>query len=367
MSSTAQGLGHREDLGIHGIIAGAMPRTLRLALLGFGHVGQRFAERLTGRYGELLRKAGVAPVLTGVATGRHGAALDAAGLDVRRCLRAVRTGGSLVLLHRGRPVVDSLDFVRRVRADVLVEVTPLDPRRGEPATSHVRLALRRGMHVVTANKGPVAFAYRPLRALAERQRRRFLHEGAVMDATPIFNLSERCLPGARVLGFRGTLNATSNHILSALEGGRSFATALRDAQAQGIAEADPRHDVEGWDAALKGCALAAVLMGAAVRPRDVRRQGIVGLAPKDVRRALRAGRRLRLVVRGAREGRRVRVSVRPEAVPLDDPLATGGPDAVLLLQTDVMGEIGVIERGMSLDQTAYALLSDLLEIVRSPR
>ena len=343
----------------------AMRRPLRLALVGFGNVGQRFAERLSGHYGKLLREAGVLPVLTGVATGRHGAAMDAAGLDVLRCLRTVRTGGSLASLHRGRPVVDSLDFVRRVRADVLLELTPQDPRRGEPATTHVRLALRRGLHVVTANKGPVAFAYRALRALALREGRLFLHEGAVMDATPIFNLKERCLQGARILGFRGTLNATSNHILSALEAGRSFATALREAQAQGIAEADPRHDLEGWDAAMKGCALAAVLMGATVRPSEVKRQGIVGLAAKDARRALRAGRRLRLVVRGAREGRRVRVSVRPEAVPLSDPLATGGPDAVLLLDTDVMGEIGVIERGMSLDQTAYALLSDLFEVVRA--
>ena len=342
-----------------------MPRPLRLALVGFGNVGQRFAERLTGLYGRLLREAGTRPILTGVATGTHGAALAATGLDIRRCLRTVRAGGSLASLHHGRPVVDSLDFVRRVRADVLLEVTPLDPRRGEPATTHVRLALRRGLHVVTANKGPLAFAYRPLSALARRHGRRFLHEGAVMDATPIFNLKERCLPGARIRGFRGTLNATSNHILSSLEAGHSFAAALREAQAQGIAEADPRHDVLGFDAAMKGCALAAVLMGASVRPSAVRRQGIVGLAPKDARRALRAGRRLRLVVRGVREGRGVRVSVRPEAVPLSDPLATGGPDAVLLLDTDVMGEIGVIERGMSLDQTAYALLSDLLEIVRT--
>ena len=247
-------------------------------------------------------------------------------------------------------------------ADVLVEVTPLDPRRGEPATTHARLALRRGLHVVTANKGPVAFARRPLLALARRRGRLFLHEGAVMDGTPVFNLKERCLEGARILGFRGTLNATSNHILAALEAGRSFDSALREAQRRGIAEADPRHDLEGWDAALKGCAVANALMDGSVRPRSVVRRGITSLGPRDAQRALRKGRRLRLVVRGRRVGRSVRVQVRPEAVPLGDPLATGGPDAVLLLETDVMGEIGVIERGMSLDQTAYALLSDLLRI-----
>jgi homoserine dehydrogenase len=346
-----------------GMIAG-MARDLRLALVGFGHVGRRFAELLTGPYARILRDAGVRPVLTGVATAHHGIAVDAAGLDPRRCLAALRAGGSLDSLHRGRPLTTSLEFVRRVPADVLLEVTPLDPQHGKPATAHVAAALRRGLHVVTANKGPVAFALRALRALARRRRRFFLHEGAVMDGTPVFNLKERCLEGARVLGFRGTLNATSNHILSTLEAGRTFREALSEAQAQGIAEADPSHDIEGWDAAVKGCALANALMDASVRPAQVRRRGIVGLGIRDVQRALRLGRRLRLVVRGRRDGARVRVSVGPEEVPLGDPLAVGGPDAVLLLDTDVMGEIGVVERGMALDQTTYALLSDLLRVAR---
>lgn len=339
-----------------------MPRDLRIAFVGFGNVGRRFVLRLAGPYGRALRKAGVRALLTGIATGRHGLAVDARGLDPRRCLRAVRAGGSLASLHQGPALGGSLDLVRRVPADVLVEVTPIDPRRGEPAITHVREALGRGLHVVTANKGPAAFALRSLRALARRKGRLFLHEGAVMDGTPVFNLKERCLEGARILGFRGTLNSTSNHILSRLEEGASFAAALREAQRQGIAEADPRHDLEGWDSALKGCVLANALMGASVRPGEVGRRGIVGLGSREVRAARRRGRRLRLVVRGRREGRRVRVSVGPEAVPLGDPLATGGADSVLLLLTDVMGEIGVIERGMSVDQTAYGLLSDLLRV-----
>jgi homoserine dehydrogenase len=72
--------------------------------------------------------------------------------------------------------------------------------------------------------------------------------------------------------------------------------------------------------------------------------------------------RFRLVVRGAREGRRVRVSVAPERIPLGDPLSLPGPDAALLLTTDLLGDIGVFERGASLDQTAYALLSDLMTV-----
>ena len=341
-----------------------MARDIRIALVGFGNVGRRFAERLRGRYGSALKAEGARVRVTGIATARHGIAVSARGIDLGRALRLVARGRSLEALHRGRPVRDTRAFVSRVPADVLVEITPLDPRRGQPATDHARAALGRGLHVVTANKGPVAFDLRRLRSLAARRKRLFLHEGAVMDGTPVFNLAERCLRGARILSFRGTLNSTTNLVLSRMEEGATASAAVKEAQARGVAEADPRNDLEGWDAAVKGCAIANGLMGASVRPSQVRRRGIAGLTGLDARRAARAGTRLRLVVRGVRQGRGVRVTVGPERVPFGDPLSGSGPDAALVLETDVMGEIGVFERGASLDQTAYALLSDLLEIVR---
>jgi homoserine dehydrogenase len=341
-----------------------MPREIRVALVGFGNVGRRFAERLRGPYARSLKAAGVRVRVTGIATARHGLAIDPQGLDLGRALRLVAKGHPLDPLHRGAHVRDVRAFIARVPADVLVEVTTLKPKSGQPAIDHVRQALGRGMHVVTANKGPVAFAHHRLKALATRKKRLFLHEGAVMDGTPVFNLAERCLRGARIVSFRGTLNSTTNLVLSRMEEGLSASAALKEAQALGIAEADPRNDLEGWDAAVKGCAIANGLMGASVRPSQVQRRGIAGLTTGDARRAVRAGTRLRLVVRGVRQGRRVRVSVAPERIPFGDPLSGSGPDAALVLATDLMGEIGVFERGATVDQTAYALLSDLLEVVR---
>jgi homoserine dehydrogenase len=339
-------------------------RELRLALVGFGSVGRRFADQLRGLYGRVLRDAGARVRVTGIATARHGMAIDPRGIDLSRALRLAAAGGTLDVLHRGAPPVRVRRFIALVPADVLVELTPLDPRTGEPASSHVRQALRRGLHVITANKGPVAFRLRALRALAGRQGRLFLHEGAVMDGTPVFNLVARCLRGARIVSFRGTLNSTTNLVLSRMEEGLTASAAVREAQAMGISEADPRHDLDGWDSAVKGCALANALMGASVRPAQVRRRGMAGITGLDARRAVRAGTRLRLVVRGERMGGRARVRVAPERIPLGDPLCGSGPDAALVLETDVMGEIGVLERGATVDQTAYAVLSDLLEVLR---
>lgn len=341
-----------------------MARDIRIALVGFGNVGRRFVEHLRGPYVPALQAAGARVRVTGIATARHGLAIDARGIDLGLALRLVAKGRSLETLHRGPRAGDVRAFIGRVPADVLVEVTTLDPRSGQPATGHVRQALGRGMHVITANKGPVAFALRPLKALAARKKRLFLHEGTVMDGTPVFNLVERCLRGARVVSFRGTLNSTTNLVLSRMEEGLTRSAAVKEAQALGIAEADPSNDLEGWDAAVKGCALANGLMGASVRPSQVRRRGIAGLTSLDVRRAARAGARVRLVVRGARQKGRVRVRVAPERVPFGDPLSGSGPDAALVLETDLMGEIGVFEHGATVDQTAYALLSDLLQVVR---
>lgn len=338
-------------------------RDVNLALVGFGSVGRHFAMRLGSDYGRILKRRGVRPRVTGIATLRHGIAIDRRSVDLRRALSLVSRGESLERLHRGRPVPTTRAFIERVSAQVLFEISPLDPRAGEPALSHLRAALHRGMHVVTANKGPIAFAHASLQALAGKKRRSFRFEGAVLDGTPLFNLVERTLPGCRILGFRGVLNSTTTRILSAMEKGATAQAALREAQAAGVVEADPSFDLEGWDAAVKGCAIANAVMGGRVRPADVERTGIGAVSAGDVAAAVGAGERIRLVVRGRRDGRAVRVRVASERVPLGDLLVSSGCDGVVVLETDLMREIGIWEGAGGVDQTAYALFSDLLAIL----
>jgi homoserine dehydrogenase len=147
-----------------------------------------------------------------------------------------------------------------------------------------------------------------------------------------------------------------------MEAGVPFEVALSEAQAAGVAEADPANDLDGWDAAVKTCALANALMGADLRPADVERQSVRGITGEAVEAAAREGKRWRLVARARREGRRVTARVAPEELPLGDLLVSGGADGVLVLDTDLMGEVGLWEGAGGVDQTAYAVLSDLLEI-----
>lgn len=342
---------------------------LVLLLVGFGHVGRRFVHLL----GDVAPRLDIACRLGAIATRHHGTVIDPAGIDGARAAALVADGWSLDRLdpapreRTGAALLrEALDRFAPEAAEgrlVVIETTVLDVTAGEPAVSHVRAALEGRAHVVTANKGPVAFAYRALDALAESVDRVFLFEGAVMDGIPVFNLVRETMPAVRVQAFRGVINTTCNYVLDALADGAVMAGAIAEMQARGIAEADPSLDLEGWDAAAKAAALANVLLGGDLTPRRVERQGITHLTGRDVRLAQQEGRRLKLVAGGAREDRGARAWVRVEALEPGDPLASlRGVENALYLDTDLLGEVGIVQRSGALTQTAYALVSDLARI-----
>lgn len=345
-----------------------------LALIGFGHVGRRFVRLLD----EVADRLDFDWRLVAIGTQRHGSVFDPEGIDADRALATVEAGATLDRLDRETQWRSGIDLVRQV-TDVLadeasdgrlitVETTVLDIERGEPATAHVRASLEGLAHVVTANKGPVAFCYQELDALAQSVDRLFLFEGAVMDGVPVFSLVKETMPGVEVEAFRGVINSTCNYALTELDRGVPLDAAIAAMQAQGIAEADPSHDVDGWDAAAKTAALANVLLGAGITPHQVERTGIRDVSAADVADAHARGRRIRLVASAARHGRTVEARVEPELLDATDPLANvTGTENALYFRTDLLGEIGIVQRTGSLAQTAYALLGDLLRISRRQR
>jgi len=350
-----------------------MTEPFYLLLVGFGRVAQRFVRLLDERRTPLARRHGFSTRIVGVTTRRHGEAFSPRGLAPHRLIRPAAPDG------RGHPP-DGRAGVRFIAAAlkspmlagaarrgrvVVVETTTLDVVRGEPAIEHVRTALASGAHVITANKGPAAFAYRRLARAADRAGRRFLFEGAVMDGVPVFNLVRETLPTVEVLGFRGVVNTTTNYILTAMERGRSLADALAVMRAEGIAEADASLDVDGWDAAAKAAALANVLMGAELTPHDVDRTGLDETTSARIAAARGAGRRVKLVASAERVGRAVNARVAPVEVARNDLLAgLEGRQNALILKTDLLEEVAIVQGGGSVTETAYALLSDLVAIAR---
>jgi homoserine dehydrogenase len=283
---------------------------------------------------------------------------DANGLDVETLLRG---NSSVAALSEAKDVGA---WLRLAKADVLFEATSLSPRDGRPATDHIHAALEMGAHAVTANKGPVVYAYEELNSLASAKRRRFLFESTVMDGVPIFALFRDSLPVVQLHGFRGILNSTTNVILSGMEDGLSFDESLAKAQQLGVAETDPSNDTDGWDAAVKVVALIRVLMRAPIRVEDVQRQGISKLSGEAVRAARAEGRPYKLVCRAQRTERDVTASVRPEQVPLNDPLAwVAGTSSIVYFETDIFPGLVITENNPGLEATAYGMLADFVRAV----
>jgi homoserine dehydrogenase len=342
-----------------------------LALVGFGNVARRFARLLHERRDLLAQEHDITCRVIGIVTRRHGAVCHPEGVDALEAAAQIEAGRSLEGVTPEAFTSAALNCHELIAAlgrstaplRVLVETTTLDITAAAAARDHVRLALEAGCHVVTANKGPVAFAYRELTNIAERHGVAFLFEGAVMDGVPVFNLVRETMPAVRIEAFRGVVNSTTNHILTALERGEDYAPALAQMQAQGIAEADPSLDVDGWDAAAKASALANVFFDARITPHDVDRTGIGPATASLARDAWQRGRKLRLVASATRGERPV---VRPDELPHDDPLAgLSGTANALILETDTLGRVVITQLDGGLLHTAYALLSDLLAIRRS--
>jgi homoserine dehydrogenase len=338
---------------------------VNVALLGFGNVGRALARLLISKAAVLRDEYDLAASVTGIATRSHGSAIDPNALDLAAALKLVEAGDKLDALHTSDPVADMFTFIAACPADLVMEATWLNPQTGQPATDYARAALNAGRHVVTANKGPVAFAYRELMALAKAHQVGFFFESTVMDGAPVLGIAREALLATTVNRVRGILNSTTNYILTCLEKGIPFEEAVTRAQRIGIAEADPSTDLEGWDATVKIVVLANVLMGADLRPADVDRTGIAGLTTEDTQIAAAAGKRIKLVCEAYRDGDQVRASVHPVRLPLSDPLSqVQDTSSAVTIETDTLPQLTLVEGNTEPITTAYGMLVDMINILR---
>jgi homoserine dehydrogenase len=340
-----------------------------LILVGFGNVGKAFAELLLEKSASLKLQYGFTFRVTGIHTFKHGSVINPDGLDLQQALHLIKGGGSLQAMDKSEFSGTTLDFIAKCPGDVLVENSPLNPQDGRPALDHIRLALQSGLHVITANKGPVVYGYSELMQLAENRKKLFMFESAVMDGAPIFSLfrgKHAPLAGARLLGFDGILNSCTNLLLELMENGHSFDEAVEIAKSMGLTETDPSFDVDGWDASVKMAVLSTVLMGIPLTPHAVDRAGIRGITPEMIAAAQAAGERWKLVCTADVVEGKLIARVHPERVGKDSPFySVGGASSIVRFKLDVLPALGILETDPSPKTTAFGLLHDLIFIAQS--
>ena len=345
----------------------ADPRTVKLCLLGFGNVARGLCALLEQQERALADKHGLRVVVTAAGT-RRGSLLAPEGLAPAAVRAAAPSRAPLP-----EPARPAADLLAASGADVLVELTVMEEEFAPAATGHIEAAFDLGMDVVTANKGPIAWNWGRVAAKAAATGRRIRFESTVMDGLPVFSLLEYTLMDCRLLGFEAVFNSTTNFIIDAVARDESFDTALKHAQDEGFAEADPSHDIDGWDAACKAAALANVAMDAGITPADVEKQSLRDVPLERIQQAYAEGKRLRLVTSVWREGAdaaspaagRVRACIRATELDIGHPLAPlGGESLGVVLHTDLMGDVVVAEIGALVPQTAFGVYADLLHLCR---
>lgn len=305
---------------------------MKAIMVGFGQVGRSLRTLLQGRAKELGVEVEIEAVVT-----RRGIMIGD-GEEFRK----TRDG-------------TAMDALNLIGPDLVIDVSSANYQTGEPSLSLYIEALRRGVHVVTSNKAPLALKFWEIMDTSRRHGGKLGFQATVMSGVPSVNLI-RVMPGLKITMIRGILNGTTNYILSKMYQGLSYEEALKEAQELGYAESNPEHDVNGFDAAAKLVILANYGLGSRANINSVHFKGIKELSQERIIALKRQGKKVKLVAEAYGNS----LTVEPREIGPEDPLYNiDGVTNALHISSDVQ-EITVIGPGAGPLNAAFGVFSDIV-------
>jgi len=329
---------------------------MRIILCGFGVVAQSLARLLESRTSELYSKYGMKPRIVGVFDSK-GSAYDNSGLNLKKLISAKKEFGSVRGYDKSEKIISGLEMIESIDADVLIETTASNYKDAEPGMSHIINAMKKGLHVISVNKGPLALAFPSLMELAKYNQVLLRFSGTVGGGTPILDYAKNSLRGEKIISFQGILNGTTNYILTNMGNGLSFDDALKDAKNKGYVEADESLDLDGLDAGAKLVILANWVMGLKVTMKDIELIGIRKLTSLDIDDASKKSCSIKLIA-----SCNDKLVVSPIEIKNDDPLCVDGTLNAISFTSEHSGTQTIIGRGAGGTETASSILRDLLDI-----
>ena len=329
---------------------------MRIILCGFGVVGQSLVKLFDSRSKELYAKYGLKPRVVGVFDSK-GSAVDQSGLKLDKLIQTKKEHGTVKNYSNIKNSMSGIEMLKNVEADVLIETTASNYKDAEPGMTHITTAMKKGMHVISVNKGPLALAFPSLMELATYNQVMLRFSGTVGGGTPILDYAKNSLSGERITSFAGILNGTTNYILSNMSTGLSFDEALKDAKNKGYVEADESLDLDGLDAAAKLVILANWVMGMKVTMPDIKCIGIRKVSTEDIKKAAKNNCSVKLIASCDKE-----LIVSPKELSNDDPLCVNGTLNAIAFTSEHSGTQTIIGKGAGGTETASSILRDLLDI-----
>lgn len=337
-------------------------RKISLAITGMGNVGRRLLELIQRKNEIAASRFDFELIISGICDS-SGAVLNPNGINIDQVLSAKENKKGICTLLSGISGMKSAEFMQKVNADILVELTPTNLKDGEPGVGAIRTALSKSMHVVSANKGPLVLAFSELTDLATTKNVRLLYSATVTGGLPTLNVGMRDLCIADIHKVEGILNGTTNYILTKMTEGQSYGDALKKAQEIGMAETDPSLDVDGWDAACKLVIIANAVLKRRTTLSDIYVKGISGVTIQQLQKASSENQVIKLVALAERTAEGYQFNVRPTALPRSHRLATISSGMMgIIYQTDINGQIFLCIDEEDPYPTAAAVLRDVVHI-----
>ena len=329
---------------------------MRIILCGFGVVAQSLTKLLESRAADLYSRYGLKPRIVGVFDSK-GSAYDSTGLNLQKLIATKKKSGSIRDYDKSQTQMQGIKMIKTLDADVLIETTASNYNDAEPGMSHIITAMKRMMHVISVNKGPLALAFPSMMELAEFNQVLLRFSGTVGGGTPILDYAKNSLRGEKIVSFQGILNGTTNYILTNMAKGMSFDEALSDAKNKGYVEADESLDLDGLDAAAKLVILANWIMGMKVTMPDIIRTGIREVSTDDIKNAEQNSSSIKLIA--SCDGN---LTVSPIEIKNDNPLCVDGTLNAIAFTSEHSGTQTIIGRGAGGIETASSILRDLIDI-----
>ncbi|MBB6623464.1 homoserine dehydrogenase [Clostridium gasigenes] len=329
-----------------------------IGVIGFGGVGKAFIELL-------IMKKDKIDIKVKYIIKSNGGIYNSNAINIEELIDFVNSGKSICEYSKWIDKDITINTIIKNRdIDTLVELTGTNIEDGEPGYTHIKLALENGINVVTGNKGPILLYYNELKDIAYNNNVQLGIGCTTGGALPSINGGLLDTAGAEILSIEGVLNGTSNYILKEMYDKKiEYSVALEEAQKMGIAEANPKLDVDGFDTASKILILANVLMGYRESISDIYIKGISEITADEVNLSISKGEKIKLIGMVYKEGNCIKCKVEPKSLKSTHPLYfVDGKNKGVYYKTDTLGDISIIGGASGTINSAASILRDIINI-----
>lgn len=329
-----------------------------IGLIGFGGVGKAFIELL-------IMKKDKIDIKVKYIINSSGGIYNSNGINIEELIDFINNGKVIQEYHQWIDKNITINtIIKNKDIDTLIELTNTNIETGEPGYTHIKLALQNGINVVTGNKGPILLYYNELTDIAFNNSIQLAVGCTTGGALPSINGGLIDCAGSEIISIEGVLNGTSNYILKEMYDKKiDYKIALEEAQRIGIAEANPRLDVDGFDTASKIIILGNILMGCNKSISDIYIKGISEITLDEINLSTLKGEKIKLIGSIYKEGNYIKCEVTPKSIKSNHPLYfVDGKNKGVYYKTDTLGDISIIGGASGVVNAAAAILRDIINI-----